>query len=278
MPIVAAGGTVTLTARVGHANGNPADDAALTLTIIDTPGDPVAGFPVAIPPIVRDDLGAYHYVWTVPADLPLGDYTATWDATVDGADAGGSEQVEVVEPGAITSYALLTVDQLRTFVTSSLGDEALLTLLNAAEAAIVEVAGATGEITEHIHGYGLHRIVVNREIGTITSVTEHDGGTETVLDATDYRASGYVLTRIGTGTSPRWYWAPHVVVVYTPADDAAERQRVQMELVKLDLNWKPGLTVQSVEGFAEQYAATYEQARADILATLGGGSVGMVIV
>jgi hypothetical protein len=102
MPIIGQGGIVTLRANVGHSNGNPADDPGLTLTILDTPGDPVAGFPVAIPPIVRDDLGAYHYIWTVPVDLPTGDYTATWDATVDGADAGGSEQVEVVEPGTIT--------------------------------------------------------------------------------------------------------------------------------------------------------------------------------
>jgi hypothetical protein len=175
----------------------------------------------------------------------------------------------------------LTVTQLRQFVTSSLEDAPLQTLLDAAATAIVGVAGATGEITEHVSAWDgfYHRITVARPIAAITSVTEYAGGVETILAADDYRADGYVLTRLGYGTNPRWwFWGRHVVVVYTPADDTAERQRVQMELVKLDLNWKPGLTVQGVEGFTEQYAATYEQSRADILGTLGGASGGMVVV
>jgi hypothetical protein len=169
---------------------------------------------------------------------------------------------------------LLTVAELREHVTSTLPDAALQRLLDASEAAIVEIVGATGEITEHIHGYGLHRIVVARPIETVSSVTED----HIVLAADDYRASGYVVTRTGHGTNPSWIWGSYLTVVYTPADDAVERQRVQMELVRLDLNWKPGLTQQTVEGFAEQYAATYEQSRADILDTLSASGGGMVVI
>lgn len=166
---------------------------------------------------------------------------------------------------------ILTVADLRTFVTSALPDAALQTLLDAAEAAIVGVAGATGEVTEYVAG-GYSRIVVGRQIGTLTSITEDD----VLLAATDYRGSGYVLTRLDDAGNPR-PWGTAVTVVYTPADDTAERQRVQLELVKLDLNYRPGLIAQSVEGFAEQYAATYEQSRADILDTLSPGS-GMVVI
>lgn len=102
MPIVAQGGDVTLVGVVGHSNGNPADDPSLTLTVVAPLGATVAGFPVGIPPIVRDSLGVYHYDWTVPALLAVGNYTATWNATVDGANASGSEQVEVVAAGSVS--------------------------------------------------------------------------------------------------------------------------------------------------------------------------------
>lgn len=173
----------------------------------------------------------------------------------------------------------LTVAQFRAFPGTPsvdvLPDASLTILLNAAIAAVNEVAGATGEVTEYLTG-GYTRIVVGRQIGTVTSVTEND----VVLAATDYRASGYVLTRLDTaGDASTW---GTVVVVYTPSDDTAERQRVQLELVKLDLNYRPGLIAQSVEGFAEQYSSSsvmnYEIERGLILATLGGASGGMVVI
>lgn len=166
---------------------------------------------------------------------------------------------------------MLTIAALREFVTSALPDDPLQVLLNAAEAEIIGVAGATGEITEHIHGYGLHRIVVAREIGTVTSVTED----RIVLADDDYRVSGYVLTRIGTGTLPSWIWGSYLTVVYTPADDTAERQRVQMELVKLELNQDPGMSAETIGTYTGTYAAPsiYAETRAAILASLttGGG-------
>jgi len=106
MPRVAQGGFVTLQGNVGRANGYPADAPDLTLVILDTVGDPVAGFPVDIPPIMRVDLGVYTYAWAVPIDLAIGDYVATWEGTVDGAPAGGSETVEVVPPGAVDAGPL----------------------------------------------------------------------------------------------------------------------------------------------------------------------------
>lgn len=190
------------------------------------------------------------------------------------SNAGGSSFSVYSEPSLpSTAWTSLTVDQLRLFVTSPLLDDALLTLLSAAAAAIAGVAGATSEITEYVSG-GYTRIVVARQIGTLTSVTEDD----VLLVAADYRASGYVLTRLDSSGNPG-IWGGRIVVVYTPADDTAERQRVQLELVKLDLNQNPGLSAETIGTWSETYAApaSYAETRAAILASLTTGG-GMVIV
>ena len=178
---------------------------------------------------------------------------------------------------------LLTVDQFREHVTTSLPDAALQTLLNAAEAAILEVVGEPGEVTEYItarptnDGYapwgispGYRRISVARPIASVTSVT-------------DYRASGYVLQRIPDGTHPRWQWGQRVVVVYTPGDETADRERVQIELVRLDLNAQPGIALETIGTWEERYSGAgllnYSAERADLLASLGSAaSGGMVVV
>ena len=169
----------------------------------------------------------------------------------------------------------LTVAQLRTFVTSSLVDDALQTLLDAAAASIVDVTGATGEVTEYLNGH-YPRIVTSRLIGTVTSVTEDD----VTLAADDYRASGYVLTRLDDGTNPRSAWGSEVVVVYASPDATAEYDRVQLELVKLDLAQNPGLVSQRIGDWEETYRtdATYEAQRADILASLTAAGGGMLVV
>ena len=274
MPIVAQGGSVRLDAVVGHANGSPADDPLLELTILDSLGDPVAGFPVAIPPIVRDDLGEYHYVWAVPALLAIGDYTATWDATVDGATAGGSEQVEVVPPGSIGT-TLLTVAQFREFVTTTLSDAALAILLAAAEDEIENAAGPTGVLKERMNVNRGELLMLSREADSITSVVEDARNAALTLAADDYELSdsGQMLYRLATGTNPRRYWATRVDVTYTPADDTARRQRVQRDLVMLDLMGVGGVTSERIGDWTETFATGTNAAetRAAILAGLSSG-------
>lgn len=102
MARVAQGGQVVLEALTDRSNGTPVDAPDLTLTITDILAVIVPGFsfPVAIPPIVRVDLGRYEYLWTVGA-LAIGQYLATWECTIDGAPAAGTEIVDVVLPGEI---------------------------------------------------------------------------------------------------------------------------------------------------------------------------------
>ncbi|HEY5275074.1 MAG TPA: hypothetical protein VIK38_00810 [Coriobacteriia bacterium] len=169
--------------------------------------------------------------------------------------------------------AILTVAQLRTFITTPLEDPALQILLDAEEAAIIAEAGATGEVTEYLQGAWNHRLVLDHLAGTIARVTEHWGGTETVLSTDDYRAEGYVLSRLGNGTNQSWRWAPHVVVVHTPTTDTAEWDRVQVDLVRLDLSRNPGITAETIGTWSTSYAAptAIDEERAAILASLGGG-------
>ena len=273
MPRVAQGGAVTLRGNVGHANGFPADAADLTLDILDSGGSSVAGFPVAIPPIVRDDLGEYHYDWAVPALLAVGDYTATWEGTVDGAVAGGSETVEVVLPGDV-DQPYLTVDDLRLYVSSTLTDDALQMLLDAAYDEIEDVA-PSGQVNELIDpGHG-DLLMLSREADSIVSIAEQFHGTSVTLAADDYevRSSGTTLRRLATGTNPSHHWRGRVDVAYLPGDDMAIRKRVQLELVKLDLAFSPSLASQTIGTWSETYTTgkPYADQRSEILASLGGG-------
>jgi hypothetical protein len=174
---------------------------------------------------------------------------------------------------------LLSVADFKTFVpVPGVTDAALSTLLDAAEQAIVGRYGASGNVTEiHDDGGGLY-IFLGRRAASITSVTETFGdilGTaDTVLASGDWILSndGYSLKRLLTGTHPAGAWAPRVTVVYAAFDDTADRKRVQMELVKLDLNMTPGarsITVGAVSassGGPTDYPAEREAILASLLA------------
>lgn len=165
----------------------------------------------------------------------------------------------------------LSVDALRLRVTSSLGDEALTGLLEAAYEAIDNYAGMVGDVQERLMASGMGPLLMlSRRAIAIESVTEND----VALAADDYelRSSGQMLLRLTTGTNSRRYWFGPVDVTYQPYVDDAERDRVAGELVQLDLNYKPGLTSERIGDWEEQFARNdlfnYQTERAAILASL----------
>lgn len=170
---------------------------------------------------------------------------------------------------------LLTIDEVRGFITTSLGDDELLVLLTAAEEAIVDFAGQLGydttpaDLEEHFAVHG-PRILLSRRASAIVSVTEDDEA----LDTDDYalRPSGLILDRRDDGTTPALYWRAPTVVTYTPLSDVAERQLVQVELVKLGIAFNPMLASQTIGPWSESYSTgrPYIEQRAEILASLGG--------
>lgn len=164
----------------------------------------------------------------------------------------------------------LTVDDLRLHVTTDLGDAALGDLLDAAYEAIDLHAGTSGAITEVISAGPGDLLMLSRPASAITSVKE-GRSFDTTLSTDDWELVGdQLLHRLDDGTNPRTSWYRRIEVTYTRLTDAAERDRVAIALVKLDLDTNPGLSSQRIGEWAETFEATdsYSEARAAILASL----------
>ena len=107
MTNAARGFPYTWTAVIRDDVGALADASDLTLMLTDPEGADVAGFPVAVPPIIHDSTGSYHYVWDIPALAVQGTYVADWAGTVGGLAVGGSDSVDVVvSGGSITPFVV----------------------------------------------------------------------------------------------------------------------------------------------------------------------------
>jgi hypothetical protein len=174
----------------------------------------------------------------------------------------------------------VNVAQFREHVTTSLGDEAVQRLLDASSEAIVSALGpylTDGTIDEIITPRGLGPLLrLSRRAESIDEIIE--GTTTLAADDYELRSSGYIVRRLDTGTNPASYWRNRVYVTYLPLSDLAERDRVQLELVKLDLAYQPGITQETIGSWSETLAQgdrTYQVERAAILASLNQQSVGI---
>lgn len=167
----------------------------------------------------------------------------------------------------------MTVAEFRTHKTTALPDTALQTLLDAAEQAIAALLGPVGSYTELRDGGGTY-LFLRRPAASITSISERYGNVTYELVASDYelRSDGISLRRLAYGSRPAAAWTGVVSVESVPADDLAERKRVQRALVDLDLNHNPGLTSEDIGDWAATYANNsvmhYGLEREAILATL----------
>lgn len=173
---------------------------------------------------------------------------------------------------------ILTTAEFREFEDTDLGDTPLQVLLDAAEIEIVRFAGDPASAVEWIRG-GQSFIFLKRPASTITSVVEWNDsdGSSVTLDADDYLAypDGLRFRRLSTGPNPRSRWRERSVWTYTPRVDTALREAVQVDLVKLMLNYAPGLTSETIGDWAETFAANSVwnnlKERADILSRLSYG-------
>lgn len=176
---------------------------------------------------------------------------------------------------------LLTVEELREHVATSLVDDALQRLLDDAEAEIDRYAGPLGvPVTELIDG-GYGRVITSRRVSSVTSIVETAGSSTTTLSGDDWRLrSAYVVERLSTGTNPRWRWSDLVTIVYLPVDDEATRKVVQLELVKLEIAFTPGLAAETVGAWTQQYvtsgSAPLDEQRAAVLSRLADPSMAVV--
>lgn len=177
--------------------------------------------------------------------------------------------------------AILTVDDFREHVSTSLGDDAVQRLLDAAEAEIVRYAGDPDAATEVYRGQGRF-ITLARPAASITSITEYRSRVSTVLAANDYLLypSGLVIERLIGGTHSSHCWRGRATTVYVPLGDDEIRIGVQLDLVNLALNFEPGKGMEVIGSWTEQFAqaaAGNRQLFDDILSRLDLGP-SMVVV
>lgn len=174
-------------------------------------------------------------------------------------------------------------DTFRLHATTTLGEAALQTLLDAAYETIILYSGpylATSGVDDQVN-----EIITPRGIGPLLrlsrpaeSIDEVIVGT-TTLAADDYSigSTGNILRRLNDGTNPLRYWNDRVYVTYTPLSDMAIREVVQIELVKLDIAFNPTLASQTIGAWTETYVSgkTYPEQRSELLASLNPAPVGI---
>jgi hypothetical protein len=173
----------------------------------------------------------------------------------------------------VSATSSFTVTMLRGYVTSGLSDAVLQTYLDAAMEAIDDALGPLN-CKERINvGHG-ELLRLGRPAASITSIVEDARSSALTLAADDYELSdsGQLLYRLHTGTNPRYTWHSRVDVTYVREDDTAERIRVAVALVQLDLTHAPGLAGQTIGTWSENYASNsvmnYQIERELILASL----------
>lgn len=174
----------------------------------------------------------------------------------------------------------MNVDQFREHVTTTLGDEAIQRLLDAASEAIEMELGpyaADGTVDEIITTRGRGPLLrLSRRAESVQSVAE---GTPslTTLAADDYEVRGQILRRLNDGTTPSSWWRGRVYVTYTPLSDLAMRDVAQLELVRLEIAFNPSLAMQVIGSWTEQYVqgSSYTEQRSTILAALNPSPAGI---
>ncbi len=139
---------------------------------------------------------------------------------------------------------LITVTELRRHVTTRLGDEALLDIIEAEEQEIERRVGPLGTITDVRHPRnGETVILLGRIPESIVSVTERIDTLDYPLEPEvsnsdelgDYYADRGTLRRTTFGPNPSdGTWGQRVTIVYVPKDDAAKRKLALIKLCALD--------------------------------------------
>lgn len=160
--------------------------------------------------------------------------------------------------------SLVTLAQMREHIETDLSDAELQRMIDSAEQDIVDHYGAHLTQTDESQENKLStHLFLSRPASTITTVTEtmiSDGvRTETVLDSGDesetpdyhLTSDGWRIQRLSDGTNPRSTWGDEVEVSYVPASEAAKRQGVLIQLVKLDVQFN-GLDVDRVGDYSRE--------------------------
>ena len=160
----------------------------------------------------------------------------------------------------------MTLLTLRTFVETDLADAPLQVILDAANEDMEASVGTDTSQIETLYGEGEAVYWISRPVSSFTTIIETDsGGTAVTLAVNDYRLDGNKreITRLATGTNPKSGWTDTIVFTYVPAD-LNRRNRAIVQLVELDLAFRPGARQESI-GDLSRGMQNYDEERARII-------------
>jgi hypothetical protein len=162
----------------------------------------------------------------------------------------------------------LTPAQVRERLETTLSDESLEALITATYEAIAGVLGPAGPITELLTADAGDVLLLSRP-AIAEGITVLEQGVE--LDDEDYALkTSHLLIRLSTGPNPSRRWRGRPEITYSVLGDDAERDRIALALIGLDLTYKPGITSIKLGDFSEAYgqgARSYPDERAAIFAS-----------
>ncbi len=163
--------------------------------------------------------------------------------------------------------ALLTPAAVKENFETDLDDVPLQRLLDDAESEIDRLFGKLASQTDTAEGF-TRSVFTSRPVSTVTSVTEIIDDVSTVLATDDYRRIGSrEFRRQVDGTNGRRLWGDEVAIVYAPVSDSNQRTRVQLDLVKLAVQYN-GMKSEQLGTALKFEHVDYEKERSAILSRL----------
>ena len=150
---------------------------------------------------------------------------------------------------------LLTVGELREQVTTALPDDAVQRLLDAAEADITRWTWPLGStVRELVHGSRF--LALDHRAETIVAITPVPGSSSSSAPPDPLDPLTYALTAGGYVVAFTSYtYGYDYTVEYQPIDNAAERKRVQVAIVKDDVAYE-GMQGQSLGDWSGTFGST----------------------
>lgn len=167
--------------------------------------------------------------------------------------------------------SLVTVDEVRALVKTSLSDDELQSVIDREEDALIHLYGDhyvddSTTVTETLAGGGVN-LFLRRPVTSVTSCQEKedwDDDWETLTEDDDF----YVVGEYGMLKRATDVWGVQVRVTYVPVDDNDRRKAAIIELVRLAVE-RTAMRSEHVAGEYSFQAPDWELERVRILRRFG---------
>jgi hypothetical protein len=130
------------------------------------------------------------------------------------------------------------------------GEHILAGLVEAEVEAVEQLAGSPDAAAQSFIENCSRVLSLSRPAASVTSVTEARsvGGDQVTLGAGDYRQiDEFRLVRLADGANPASSWGQEVTVAFVPISNTSLRERVVLDLVRLDIDFRTASRQQVAE-------------------------------